>query len=506
MSKLKLDFTDDAQFEEMLRENLPDTPPNSIALDVTPWRNAMNRILVGLVLCSVTFQFLGLHYFLPTVGMFLLLLGFRTLRNENACFKACWIFTMIRVAIGFYALIINATIYQMHVAESAMNQALSITSALLLVATCFCFWYGLKLIRQRTGVPFKTSAAGALIWWYITMLVLGMLRLGNLFVAVVYVLLFVLIVYCIYKQSYELDYVGYELHSAPVKISNGKLVGILLLVLLVGIGGAYAFGGKYPMDWQQVDPYEHAQVEEIKAELIQKGFPENILADMTAEDIAACEGALRIVVEEEMPDKGETEDSRAFLKITSIGVELPNDEWKLLHHFQWTKNPGFPGTECFLVFPAYEAYPSGGEMVADAILLGDYSGRVLYDKDETRMQSSYHTLNEQIYVTNPMWSMAGESTECFATFSMPRNGSNCRGYVSYTIRQTDTEANISSWANYIHQTTKLVYPAYTAEEYRKQGLYYSLSSYKPFWMVQEQMIFWENEEGLVTPNGVIDTK
>lgn len=497
MGKLKLDFTDDAQFEEILRENLPDTPPNSVVESVTPWRNAMNRILVGLILCSVTFQFLGLHYILPTVGMLLLLLGFRTLRNENACFKACWIFTMIRVAMHFFVLIANATIYQMTIVESPMNQALSIASTLLLIATCFCFWYGLKQIRQHTGVPFKTSAAGALIWWYITMAVLGVLRLGSLFVAVIYVLLFILTVYCIYKQSYELDDVGYALHSAPVKISNGKLVGILLLVLLVGIGGAYAFGGKYSMDWQQVDPYEHAQVESIKAELVQKGFPEKVLDDMTAEDVADCEDAIRIVVEEEMPDKGETEDDRAFLKITSIGVELPNDEWKLIHHFQWTKNPGFPGTECFLIFPAYEAYSSGGEMVADAILLGDYSGRVLCDKDEKRMQSSYHTLNEQTYVTKTMLLGDREDTESFATFSVPRGSNNCRGYVSYTIRQMDAEANISSWANYIHQTTKLVYPAYTAEEYRKQGLYYSLSSYKPFWMVQEQFLFYTDENGMI---------
>ena len=57
----------DADFEAMLAQSVPDTPPEEIVAEVTPWRRAMNRILFGMALCAITLNFLCLNYILPAV-------------------------------------------------------------------------------------------------------------------------------------------------------------------------------------------------------------------------------------------------------------------------------------------------------------------------------------------------------------------------------------------------------------------------------------------------------
>lgn len=50
--------------------------PDDVVEDVTPWRKAMSRVLIGMALCAITLNFWCLNYILPAVGMVLSLLGF----------------------------------------------------------------------------------------------------------------------------------------------------------------------------------------------------------------------------------------------------------------------------------------------------------------------------------------------------------------------------------------------------------------------------------------------
>ena len=102
----------DADFEAMLARSVPDVPPEEIVAEVTPWRRAMNRILFGMALCAITLNFLCLNYILPAIGTVLLLLGFRTLRQENRWLGGCFAITVVRAAYFFMTLILNTTILQ----------------------------------------------------------------------------------------------------------------------------------------------------------------------------------------------------------------------------------------------------------------------------------------------------------------------------------------------------------------------------------------------------------
>lgn len=514
MSKTNWNVTDDAQFEALLSQNLPDTPPTGIVEDVTPWRRAINRILVGLLLCAVNIAFLKLEYILPLIGMFLILLGFRTLRKENGYLCACWIMTAIRFAIHYFVLISNGTVYHMTLKELPIIRGISITGAVLLVVTAFCFWLGLRALRKKSGVSFKTSAAGAFVWWHSAIFGIALFEVTSLALVLIAVALFFLFLYLVYKQSYELDEAGYVVSAAPVRISDRRLVSVLLAVLLVGLGCAYTIGGKYPMQWQTIETkaqimaeeqmniqeplYADAEVVDIKRMLLALGAPERILNDMTVEDILACQGARQVVVypkddvvweEQELYE----EDVKNALHIQSFGVELENNRWKMIHHFSWDGAPGFAGVDAICLQKGFNR--SYVEHSWYWNQLSDYTGRVLYDKNGKTLWAPYYFLEDKTYTSGiPFWE--GESlTEGVATFSFPRNAQNARGYFCYDVERLHEDGGFNVIVDYMHQQNKLQYPVYTADEWRNLGLSWSRREY--IWMKQEYFQFFTNEDGMI---------
>ena len=112
MSNHEWESMNERDFETMLEKSVLDFPPDDVVEDVTPWRKAMSRVLVGMALCAITLNFWCLNYILPAVGMVLSLLGFRSLWRENKWFRNCFIITVIRAAYFFPMLILNTTIIQ----------------------------------------------------------------------------------------------------------------------------------------------------------------------------------------------------------------------------------------------------------------------------------------------------------------------------------------------------------------------------------------------------------
>ena len=91
MNELELDL--DLDFDSILQNSVPELPPDHVVQNVTPWRKAMNRILLGMALSAITLNFWGLNYILPTISIILTILGFRAVRNENGWFKGCLLYT-----------------------------------------------------------------------------------------------------------------------------------------------------------------------------------------------------------------------------------------------------------------------------------------------------------------------------------------------------------------------------------------------------------------------------
>ena len=506
MSKREWESMDEKDFESILRGGIPDIPPDDIIAEVTPWKKAMNRVLAGMALCAVTLNFLCLDYILPAIGMVLSLLGFRSLRRENRWFGSCFVITVLRAAYFFPMLILNTTIIQSTVFASSVASVLTIVNLLLLFAEFFCIWGGLRAVQKKAGLPPRAGGAVALMIWYVLMCVLAAIRYNGLLIPGAILIAYIFIIRSIYNLSKELDEAGYSIQTVPIKITDRSIVLAVVTALILGCAAGYLFGGSYPMAWRAVDPSEHAGVEDVKAHLLALGFPEYVLDDLTVEDIAACRGALRVVadVTDEPVNDGRivraelgsggyrhiyerTVYDVKELRITGVGVQLPGERerWIIFHHFLWTVNSSFYGTESIQIWPVYRDIREGWASA------GEVTGRVLYDENGKTLSAPYYSIGGQTFTSNSIFWGEQVNTDIFATFSMPATGERRRGYVAYPVAEAQDGYIISSWINYTHQTSWLQYPAVTAMEKRMTSWRNDAGAFRT---VQDALQFYPTEE------------
>ena len=493
----------DADFEAMLAQSVPDVPPEEIVAEVTPWRRAMNRILFGMALCAITLNFLCLNYILPAVGTVLLLLGFRTLRRENRWLGGCFAVTVIRAVYFFAALVLNTTILQSAVFTPAVTTALTAVNAVLLLALYFCFWRGLLAVQKKAGLPAQTGGALALIVWYALVCVLAAVHYTGWIVPIAMLVGYGCILRSLCRLSGALDEAGYAIAPGPVRVTDRCLVLVIAAVLGIGCTLGYLFGSSYRMDWQPVDASTQTQTAAIRQQLLDLGFPEDVLNDLAPEDIAACDGALRIVTEtEDYPvndgrnvlwEAYNEKNERYYvqdtvydvkeLRLTGVAVQLPGERetWMVFHHFLWTTDPGFYGTEAIQIRPACRSIPEGWAAAGDA------TGRVLYDRGGQTFAAPYASLGARTFTANTVLWGEQTNTDLFAAFSLPRQCSPCRGYVAYSTTEACDGYILSSGVYYTHQQSWLQYPVVTAMEKRMTSAFGNTGA---FYTVQHALQFF----------------
>lgn len=490
------------EFDALLENALPPQPPDDIVKETTPWRLAIDHILIGLALTNITLNFLGLSYLLPAIGHLQLLRGWRALRQENGWFRVGWYLTIPQALLFFFILVLNATVYQECFFTLSFIPWLTAIGVAVEFFTLLCLWGGFRAVRRKAGLPAQAKGAVALMVWYAAICLLGLQKVqGGLLFGGLLLLIYILLLRSLYTLSKELDEAGYAIETTRVRVSDGALVKCIAATVLIGIVCGYLFLGRPPMDWQVQDT-SASQQEEIREHLLSLGFPEEVLDDLTAEDLIACKDAVRITVEVDelaMNDGREvrvtfgnhtqvhTEYDVHELKITGIGVQLPGERehWKLIHHFLWQAEPSYRGTEAIQFWPAYREDMGWRQE-------GEFSGQVLYDKDGQTFVSPFYHLGKETYTAESFFGNH-VTTDVFAAYTLPRSGEDCRGYVSYEILEQREGYIVDGWANFVHQEGWFQYPVKSAMEHRKTGGWFSNA---PFHVGQTAIQFYPTENDL----------
>ena len=447
--------------ETLFAESFSALPPDEVVEKVNPFRRAVNRVLIGMALCTLTLNFWGLNYILPTVGMVLSLLGFRALRRENGFFTACFVLTLLRCVQFFPTIVLNAFPCRDDFIPQRVTASLAQVFFAAQLLGLFFLWLGLRTVQRKAGLPPKAGGVLALLVWYAVMYVLALIEYPGLYLPLLLMVIFIVILCRIRKTAKALDEAGYTMHPAPVKVPDLWLTILLAAALVLGCAAGYLFGAQHPMDWQPLEEAETAKTAEIKANLLDLGFPESILSDLAEEDLAACAGALRVDVASNVYSptrKNEKTSMGKRLRITDIAVQVPgeNETWVIIHHFLWEKGPEFFGTDCLQVWPAYQNDSFGWSWYDGP------TGRLLYDRDGQTYTAPYYFLGEATGTDTGFMFSGTARTDIFAGFSLPREGENRRGYLTYTAFNTKDVYAIISDFNYTHQHTWFQYPATTA--------------------------------------------
>lgn len=473
MSEQKKSFMDEQDFDALLSRSLPELPPEDIVARTVPGKKALNRILIGYFLSTFTINGLGLNLILPVIGQILMLLGFRALQHENRWFSACYVFAVLQAFLRFGKLILDTTIFDLpfedpQSAANAFYIALAL-QVLLTVVSLLCFWRGLRTVQKACGIRSKAIGVLALLVWNLLFCAMALLQMRGQFFGG-YTLLFLLvsliiILWMIARQAKALDATGYVLQPAPLRLSDRTLTLIILAILAIGCTCGHLFFSSYTMDWQKIDSTESAATSETKSQLAALGFPEDILDDLTPEDLARCHGAEQVVVDARtLNSENPTFDNGDYdIRLTNVIVLVPGEtpHVVLFNHFSWLSIPKFYGTAALNILPTYEV---SAELWR---LENGPTGRILYDDGDDSFVADYHSI-EMRTVTSNLFRNVAPSPSLYASFIFPNQGTRQRGYITYTIAprailpEGYRQAGYSQMT-YMHQKKRFLYPAETAD-------------------------------------------
>ena len=160
----------------MEENRIPDVSEKS------PWERAMGRVLMGIILTSLTLNFWCLDHILPAIGTVLMVLGFRALRKENPWFRSGYLLAAVRAWCVWVTLILNTTI--LPGLSSQGDGVWVLVSLALALAEFFCLWRGFRAVRQRAGLLPRAEGAAGLMAWYGGMYLLAAIHYQGLLIVV----------------------------------------------------------------------------------------------------------------------------------------------------------------------------------------------------------------------------------------------------------------------------------------------------------------------------------
>ena len=475
-------MSDDLRFDALLTEGADALPPTA---DVSPWRSAMSCIVWGIALKTLTLQILYLDDILPTLGCILLVLGFRTLRQENEALR--WA----------YGLSIAAAVMR---SVCAVLQALPVDVGLtfgyadgaLMLGLLIALWRGMIGVSRAAGAEKPSApAAGALAVFYAVLIPLALIGLEGWLLVLPVLAVYLVILRNLVKLFRSLENTGYAIHAAPVRLPMAAVLWGYLGLTLAAVVLAMLLGQRYPMDWQVRD--DAPQDETIRAELLALGMPRRVLDDLTAEEVAAMFGARAVFVNEDKlynqtkyreivmehylgedplrvlrydrtittkHDDGTrsyTYVYRAFdtleQTMTSVAVELAGADGEkhyiVIHHLYYDTQPSSRYTEGMTVWPVWKMESSWrpGTLC---------SGRVLCTRRGTAQTAALHGL---AYDDRQVTGFFGTDRRASfdAQWTRPSGAGDVRMYMLYDAFCGDDAWVLTSYGNYTRQS-KPVYP------------------------------------------------
>lgn len=475
-------MTDERRFDDLLREDAAALPPPA-AGEINPWSMAMTRVLWGLGLITITLNFLYLDVILPAVGGLLLVLGFCTLRRENTPLRWCYILSLASLAVRGACIVLAALPVETGLAPAYVNIA-------LLQVLYVCLWRGMVGVSRAAGEEKPAAtAAGAMAVFYAVLTVLALIGVEGWLLVLPMLVLYILLLRSMVRLSRSLADTGYAITAAPVRLPDAAVLWGGLGVLLAAVLLAMFLGQRYPMDWQ---PRQDApQDASIRQSLLEKGFPADVLDDLTADEVAQLSGAVRVYHQTERlysnTDYREVTLSR-FLRdpphtlqydhtltetddagnrtyryvyrvydtleqtMRHVAVEIPAEgdtaRFVYIHHLTYAASPS-PYTEMLELWPAWQTQ-------SDWFPGGHVSGRVLCERNGTAQAAAFHTLKSGSQQVSDLFGTR-QTQRITAGWSFPRGVESPRAYVFYDALRGQDGWVIESWANYVCQTAP-VYP------------------------------------------------
>ncbi len=280
--------TDKEKLDNLLVEHLSKVnPPEREIGKINPWRRPILQIIWGIILTvfSINIPPLPWEYIIPTVGIILLYVGFRSLRQVNRWFRLAWFLALAGAIVQIAYLGLAAT------PLGSLEPWRTIFGIIV-----FCLRLFLLLaFRQGLGLVLAVSPpkpqGDPLLWaiiWYVVIMLWGLISLSiGLIGLVILVASLAFIAVALYRVCDSLEEAGYRLVNASVRANTGVTVAVYLLACLLTAALCCVPGQHLSLAAQ---PVSSAAQPSVRAELQEQGFPGAIVQDLADADLAFLAG------------------------------------------------------------------------------------------------------------------------------------------------------------------------------------------------------------------------
>lgn len=443
-------------FEQFLYEEVSHLPPAPLP---KPWSGPLRRICWGIVLNTIKLNFLGLSYLLPSIGMVLLWLGFRSLRQENGWFRFAFGLSSLLTLWQLTSCVLYATPVSIWMADLVYTiAAVHAVPTLLLYLS---LWRGLRGVFVAQGRTPKSGAAGGLLIWQFLITVLSFIGVSGWIIVLPILILWLLLIRSVYRINRSLDNAGYGLHLAPTKVNDRHAA-----LLWLGISAALLVicmlcSQRITMETTVA---EHAPTtqNQLRAELVELGFPKEVLDDLADEEVSLLEDAVSVTVSSYAPESSAKLEID-LLESQFIQVQLPGDVLRYFFWFSWSETPKHRLMECLEITPVLQ---QGTVTVPHDSFA---SGRLLWSENGQSKQAILASSALSGYTKNNGLFGSADYNSYVINFSLPKEGEHIRGYVTWWARPThpSTWTNYNVEAFYIHQASLFNYPWHTPAQYQR---------------------------------------
>ena len=450
------------EFDRMIEQEIAGTVPSQgVVEEVNPWREPVGRIAWGLALTGITLNFMYLQYLLPAVGVVLQYLGFRALRRNGVDFRLAWLLSVVRLVWEGAFLVLSVTPW---LPIGDLDIALGLTGMIIQIVQMLTLRAGLRQVCHTAGVEPQSDPLKAAACWEGLILVLAISPLAHSWLAAIPMLIaFVCIVRALFRLGETMGEAGYCFVAAPVRLSTGVvrwgyLGGCLLLMVIASIFVNHPRLDAAPLE-------EHGETE-IRQQLVGLGLPDEVLADLTDEDVRALDGAFHVACCAEMlafgpdsqsitlcdqtnaPERAPVEPEIPPNKDTMIAstyyIELPKYRMAVLERFEWVQGSAYWGD----AFSAFENSDYGYE------LLG---GWLMFDKQGQTYIGPMPALSSGTVTVDGFFG-AETSEQMSGVIAYPFGAENPRGYVLYVMQLDENRTFGGTGVNYYHPAHPVCLP------------------------------------------------
>lgn len=435
---------------------------DEIAL-INPWKQPFNNIIWGLITTSITLNLFMLQYILSTAGVVLLYLGFRNLRKVNRWFHITWILSTIRLVWHLVQLFIFATPFNLIYRD---NKMIAFVITIFQIAFLLTFRNGIHTVYKQANVIKRRDPILFLVVWTIIVAFIPLTPYANIWLIFIPLIIF----YIIFISS--LSSVGNDLSNAACEFISGNVkknhniftLGYFACCLvLISIGCFFSNHIRLNMS-----PQTPRTESDIRTDLLDLGFPKDIMGDISDEDISRFSGAIHVqsygdlltfdsmFASNPINSRSEiiySEPSYSGLNATTIYVELPDNLIYAIEYFQWIDRNAY-WHDGFTIF--------GQD---DFELL---NGVLLFKKDGVDYTAPIPSLACEIVASKSMFN-ENVLKQISGAVSFPFHSDDQRGYIVYSVQLPKEKWIGSNCFNYVHYSHPFRFPYEDTEQQILKG-------------------------------------